>query len=266
MNKNKSIGVIDGGIGGLTTVAEMQKLLPGEDIIFLGDSANNPFGNRPHEEIVHLIKVIVRYLEKQNVKAVAIACNTFSVFLDQYAKLFPFPFITVTDPVAPYVASLGITTVGVIATVATAESRAHEKLIKAVDPEIDVYAQGSPRLAKLIDSGEFNLFEIDNEIKINMDELLSKAEPGAIKHVILGCTHYPIVTDRFEYLYPGITFINPAYSQAMAVRELLVEHDAFNLQEKGKVILCTTGDTAVCEKVMARLSEQPADEIRHVVL
>jgi len=264
MNKNKPIGIFDAGIGGLTTLAEMQKLLPNEDIIYIGDSANHPYGNRPPDEILRMVKFIIKFLEKNEVKVAAVACNTFSTFVDQYGKEFPFPFVTVTEPIVPYVASLGIKKIGVIATVTTINKQAHEKLIHAADPSIEVFGQGSKWLAKLIDPGTFDIVEIDREIKADMGELLSKAD---LTHVILGCTHYPIVTDRFQHLYPGITFIDPAYAQASATKELLENNNAFNPQKKkGRVTICTTGDPAVSEKIMSLLSNQPADEILKVTL
>ncbi|MBQ9719552.1 MAG: aspartate/glutamate racemase family protein, partial [Oscillospiraceae bacterium] len=106
------IGVIDSGVGGLTVVREIQRLLPGEDILFFGDSVNVPYGNRSADEIFALTMRMLRYLEQRGVKCVAIACNTISSLLERIRPQCPFPVLSIIEAGADYVVREKLSRVG----------------------------------------------------------------------------------------------------------------------------------------------------------
>ena len=264
MNKAKPIGIIDTGIGGLTTVTELQNILPGEDIFYIGDSARNPYGNRPPDEIIDMTCEMLGFLEKNEVKVVGVACNTISTFIDHYESRYGFPILGIVTPACEEISKWDLPSVGVFATVATIQNGTYQHLITQHNPKTKVVGQGSPRLGNLIDRGDFIQSEIDADIKEHVDKLL-EMEP--VKHIILGCTHYPIVRANFERLYPGIEFINPARTQAIAIRELLKSHDGLNEHKGGgEFIVCTTGDVNVYADVCKRLNCKTPDSIRFVEL
>ena len=99
----KKIGVLDSGIGGLTTVKSLQDLLPGEDIIYFGDNKNVPYGNKSKDEILALTLKMIDFFKENDVKIVAIACNTISTLIDSYKDRYDFPIVDIISPTADYV-------------------------------------------------------------------------------------------------------------------------------------------------------------------
>lgn len=252
VSKNSAIGVMDSGVGGLTVVKAIESMMPGEDIIFYGDSANCPYGNRTEEVIEEFAEGIIHFLEQHDVKAIAVACNTMSTIIDKIKGKYDIEIIGIVDPAAHHVARIAPSDVGVVATVFTISTKEYDKLIDKYDGSIKVVGQGSPSLAALIESGEFDYTKIDAEIKKEVGTILEK-DPQ-IKHIVLGCTHYPIVLDRFQKLYPSITFINPAVDQAMSVRDYLTKNHLLSSKEKGDLKIFTSGNTEKFAMMAEKLS------------
>jgi len=248
---NGPIGVMDSGIGGLTVVRELQRILPGEDIIYFGDSANCPYGNKTSDQIADLSRAMLRFLGENGVKVTAIACNTISTLIDRLTPHFDYKIIGIVSPAADYIARSGVQQVGLIATEFTVSTQNYDKLIHQHDPAIEVVGKGSPLLAALVDRGDFNEQDINTEITTQIDNILARRK---VDHVILGCTHYPIVEENFKRCYPEITFINPALEQANAVRDYLSAQDALSDQARGSFTICTSGDPQVYVNVAKRLN------------
>ncbi|MFV0496827.1 MAG: glutamate racemase [Candidatus Fimivivens sp.] len=258
---NGAIGVMDSGIGGLTVVRELQRILPGEDIIYFGDSANCPYGNKTSEQIAQLSRGMLRFLGQNGVKVAAIACNTISTLVDQLTPHFDYNIIGIVSPAADYIARSGIKQVGLIATEFTVSTQNYDTLIHQHDPSIEVVGKGSPMLAALVDRGDFNQQDINTEITTQIDNILARRKVG---HVILGCTHYPIVEDNFKHCYPEITFVNPALEQANAVRDYLIAQDALSDKARGSFTICTSGDPQVYVDVAKRLGLFEPTELKVV--
>ena len=124
-----------------------------------------------------------------------------------------------------------------------------------------VVGKGSPLLAALVDRGDFNQHDINLEITTQVDNILSREK---VSDLILGCTHYPIVEENFHECYPQLHLINPALEQANAVKAYLTEQNALNPQEKGKFVICTSGDPQVYVNVGKRLGLFEASELKVV--
>ncbi len=263
MDKKHPIGVMDSGIGGLTVVRELQRLLPGEDIIYFGDSANCPYGNKTGDQIFELSRHMLEFLGSREVKCVAIACNTISTLVDRLRPCFGFRIVSIVEEAAKYVVREQLPSVGLIGTEFTVASGKYDELIHQGSPACRVVGKGSPLLAALVDRGDFNQEEIDREIRTQVDVILSREPVG---HLILGCTHYPIVEENFRRCYPQLELINPALEQAKAVRDYLAAQDALNDQPHGSFTVCTSGDPQVYVNVGRRLSlfEPTACETIHI--
>ncbi len=251
MDKKQPIGVMDSGIGGLTVVRELQRLLPGEDIIYFGDSANCPYGNKTGDQIFDLSCHMLEFLGSRQVKCVAIACNTISTMVDRLRPRFDFRIVSIVEEAAKYVVDEKLPAVGLIGTEFTVASGKYDELIHQGNPACHVVGKGSPLLAALVDRGDFNQEEIDREIRTQVDVILSREQVG---HLILGCTHYPIVEENFRRCYPQLQLINPALEQAKAVKEYLASQNALNDQARGSFTVCTSGDPQVYVNVGKRLS------------
>ena len=256
------IGVLDSGVGGLTIVRELQRILPGEDIIYFGDSANCPYGNKSSEELITLGKNMLSFLSDNDVKMTAFGCNTLSSMIENFIPCFDHKLSSVIAPIAAHITESGLKEVGLIATEFTVSRGGYQKLIHSCDHSIDVVAKGSPLLAALVDRGDFNDAEIDAEIRRQIDDILSRKK---VKDVILGCTHYPIVIENFKRCYPDINFIDPAVYQAHAVRDYLASQDnSFNQKQRGSFVVCTSGDPQIYANASKLLGLFQPDEIKVV--
>lgn len=258
MTDKRPIGVIDSGVGGLTVAKEFRKLFPNESIIYFGDNKNVPYGNRKEEEIAELTRAMIDFLIKKDVKLVAVACNTISTIVDKYFTDYDIPIVSIIKPAADYVVRNQLKEVGVIATEFTISTGAYDKLIKEGDPRVEVVSEGSPNLATLIDSGNFTDSEVEDLVDLHMTNILDKKD---LKDIILGCTHYPIVVDKFIARSPGINFINPAYEQVMYIDDLLRENDTKGDHDLSTFEIYTSGSKDTYHKMLNLLSIKEPDSI-----
>ena len=249
--QTEKIGVMDSGLGGLTVVREMERILPGENIVYFGDNANCPYGNRPREEIFDLSCAMLDFMQKEGVKTVAIACNTISTLVQDLRTRYRFPIVSIIEEACKYVAAEGIPHVGVFATEFTISQGLYGKLLGQLRPEMKVFGVASRTLATLIDEGRFD----DNETIEEVNSMLGrmKAAHGELKHIVLGCTHYPIVQDLFEKAAPGITFINPAAVQAEAVKAQLAGLGLLNNAQQPSLEIYTSGESQPYEAAIKKL-------------
>ena len=219
--RSQPIGVFDSGIGGLTVVSALRKLLPNESIFYLGDTARIPYGSRSAATVQRYSLEIAALLLKENAKTVVVACNTASaVALAPLTDSLP---VTVTGVILPGAqAAIAATRnghVGVIGTRATIRSGAYESALRSLEPQVRVSARACPLLVPLIEEGWLQSPITD---KIIMQYLGPLVEAG-IDTLVLGCTHYPLLRDAMARLLGDtITLVDSAENCARAVRELLV--------------------------------------------
>jgi len=255
----KRIGVLDSGIGGLTVLKELERLLPSENMVYFGDSANCPYGNRSKDEILKLTLSMLDFLQDQGVKIVAIACNTISALIDRYRDRYEFPIVSIIEAACEHIAELKLAQVGVFATVFTTQEKPYETLIRRLSPATQVYGRASRTLAELVDQGRFDDPATHEEVRSFLDSLL--VEHPEVTHITLGCTHYPIVMDLFRGAAPGVTFINPALEQAKVVQRILGERGALASGPQEKHEIYTSGTTQLYAEALKRLGVQRPVEL-----
>ena len=256
------IGVIDSGMGGLTVVRSLCSAGVPLDIVYVGDNANVPYGNRPLTEIVALTERMLDVLDGRGVEAVAIACNTISATVDMLEPRSKIPLVDIIRPAARAMAGLSELHVGLFATEFTVQSGLHAKLVHKANPAVTVHGVASARLAALIDSVPWDEAAIREEIA-SMIAKMRKA--GPVRTVLLGCTHYPIVQNVFEELAPDMRFIDPAGLQANEVLRAVgvattpakstqpaSEESAISLE------VVTSGDPAAYRQMLDKLGIPPA--------
>ena len=251
--QNNPIGVMDSGVGGLTVVSELAKLLPGEDILYCADNINVPFGNKSKEDIFVLSCNMLKFMDAKKVKMVLLACNTISAMADKLQKEFEFPIISIIEPIAKRLGREKVPEIGLIATEYTVKSSAYKSVISETNSDVIVHDHASKNLAALIDKGDLDNPDIMIEVSSSMGKLMEKGTPPK---VILGCTHYPIVEDLFRKAAPGIEFLDPAAEQVLFARDIL---KADNLLQqgagdiKGNLDIYTSGESWQFEQVLSRL-------------
>ncbi len=230
--KTAPIGVFDSGVGGLTVAREIMRHLPNEDIVYFGDTARVPYGNKSKDNIIRYSKQIINFLKTKGVKAIVIACNTASAqALDVVQAEYDIPIIGVVEPGAK--AALEVTEakkVGVIGTEGTVRSGMYEKVIQGMQPDVSVVTKACPLFVPLVEEG-FKDHPVTEEI---IDFYLASLKESDIDSLILGCTHYPLLRSKImEYVGDKIKLVNPAYETAMDLKKLLKEYDMENPDIEG---------------------------------
>ena len=225
MNDLRPIGVFDSGVGGLTVAREIFRNLPNEKIIYFGDTARVPYGNKSAETIIRYSRQICRFLISKDVKAIVVACNTASALaLDTIQDEFDVPMIGVVKPgAAAAVKASRSAGIGVIGTSSTVSSGIYDKYIRELNPYASIYSKACPLFVNLVEEGM-----IDDPVTVTMihrylDNMLKKDN---IDTLILGCTHYPLLRKVIgREVGDEITLVNPAYETAQALIKLLDEHE-----------------------------------------
>ena len=197
---NQAIGVFDSGIGGLTVAKAINDLLPNEKIIYFGDTAHLPYGEKSQSAIQEYSKVISEFLLNKNCKCIVIACNTASAFArNVVAELASGKIVqNVIDPIAVEAVKLnkgGL--VGVIATKGTTESKNYPNAINELNPGIQVSSLATPLLVPMIEEGFFN----DNISHTIIDNYLTDPILKNIEQLILGCTHFPLIEKEIQEVF-----------------------------------------------------------------
>lgn len=221
------IGVFDSGIGGLTVAAELQRRLPHEDIFYIGDTARVPYGGKSQTTIERYSFEISSVLLAHHAKMVVVACNTASALaVPQLKKKLPVPVTGVIIPGAK--AAVSATRkghIGVIGTRGTIRSKAYERAIHALAPEMRVSSQECPMLVPAIEEGWLDDPVTDSIIARYLEELVN----SGIDTLVLGCTHYPLLKPALKrYLGTSVQLVDSAENCAIAVQQLLAEHGLEN--------------------------------------
>jgi len=217
---NLPIGIFDSGIGGLTVVRQMRRILPGEDLVYLGDTARVPYGTKSPETVVRFACEDAQFLVNEGVKAIVVACNTASAWaLSALERAFSVPVFGVILPgVRLALKRTGNNRIGVIGTNATIRSQAYTNGILARNDEARVFARACPLLVPLVEEGWLNHSVTDSVLHVYLDPLLSRR----IDTLVLGCTHYPLLKPSMRRVVgKGVVLIDSAESCARFVRDRL---------------------------------------------
>ena len=217
---DRPVGVFDSGIGGLTVLKELTAALPGEDFIYLGDTARLPYGTKSNEVIVRYSKENTGFLLARGIKMLVVACNTSSaVALDAIAGDTMVPVIGVIEPGARAAVKASRNgKIGVIGTEATIASGAYTRAIQRLSPRAEIYTRACPLLVPLVEEGW-----TDNTVaEMTVAHYLESLKRSGIDTLLLGCTHYPLLREMFaKILGPRVKIVDSATATADAVRQRL---------------------------------------------
>jgi glutamate racemase len=234
--KNQPIGIFDSGLGGLTVLKQIAKLLPNEDLIYLGDNARVPYGNRSKETIVKFSFEDANFLLSKKVKCVVIACNTSSAFAGgALKKKLKIPVFDVITPAVSDALKLSRNGIGVIGTRGTIGSNAYYDKLKITHEvmhsnlKLKIISQACPLFVPFIEEGESK----NPALKIIAKDYLSDFKKAKIDTLILGCTHYPIIRDLIEKEVDNhVQIIDPGISVAKNLKNYLTKNNMLNGQNK----------------------------------
>ena len=220
MEKEKPIGVFDSGIGGLTVVKRLMSVLPKESIVYFGDTARVPYGSKSNETVIEYSIQNTKFLLQKGVKAVVVACNTASsIALNELRKNFDVPIIGMIVPGAQMsVEETRNKKIGVIGTRATILNKAYSKAIKEINSEIEVFEKACPLFVPLAEEG-WTHHKASYEIA---EEYLKELREKSIDTLVLGCTHYPILSDVIQDVVgKNVKLIDSGIASSQVVKDEL---------------------------------------------
>jgi glutamate racemase len=265
----RPIGVFDSGVGGLTVLREINRRLPGESTLYVGDNGRAPYGVRPDEEVLAFSTESLDALVERDVKALVVACNTSTaVGLGAFRRRYDLPVLGVIRPGA---AAAALATrnrrVGVIATPATIRSHAYFNAIKDENPAVEVYEHATPALVPLVEAGELAgvvaqstvadaLAPLVGERDADGESIFPRPAGATIDTLLLGCTHYPLIRPLIaEIVGDSVAIVDSATATASALVELLSVNGLEAGDDGGTPshVQLTTGDPARFADVAGRL-------------
>lgn len=215
----RPIGFFDSGVGGVTCIPHIIRMLPKESIIFYGDTARTPYGSKSPETIRQFSLQVGDFLVNNGVKMIVCACNTVSsTALDTLRDAFPYiPVVGCIGPTARQVVrdTTGSDRIGIMATKATVNSRAYVDKILSLNGSLNVHQIACPAIVPLIEEGIINNEIMDLTIRYYLDDFMRE---NSINTLVLGCTHYPLIADNIARLYPGVRMFSSSEEVATAVR------------------------------------------------
>lgn len=248
MNANAPIGIFDSGIGGLTVVREVKRLLPNENIIYVGDTARVPYGSRDPVEILKFMHQILHFFAKQKVKMAVFACNTMTTYGFQEAKeSYPYLVTAMNSGVREAINGSHNKKIGVIATKGTVNNQMHSKAAEELDKLVKVYAKACPDFVPLIEGGTI----AGREIELLAKKYLMFFSEIEIDSLILGCTHYPLIDRVIQNVIGNqVKLVNPANATAKDAIALLRKANQLNTnQEAGSLKMCFSADLDKARKM-----------------
>jgi len=260
---NEPIGIFDSGIGGLTVVKEVKRLLPSENIIYLGDTARVPYGIRSAETVTRYSFECAEFLMKEGIKLLVVACNTVSaVSLYEIKKIVSIPVVGVIEPGAKAaVDSTGNKRIGIIGTEATIKSSAYKKAINILDSDIEVFGLPCPLFVPLVEEG---LTE-GNIAGLIAEQYLGILRDSGADTLILGCTHYPLLKDVIQQVMGDVALIDSAVETAKVVRDTLKGLESMD-KSGGRLKFYVTDSPERFVAVGERFLEHKIENIEKIVL
>jgi len=257
MNAGQPIGIFDSGVGGLTVAHALRTLLPNEKIIYFGDTAHLPYGDKSEETIRKYVMEIGTFLSERNCKVILIACNSassvaFEPLKDRFGE--EAVVFNVIDPVVSFLKEHQTSgKVGVIGTKATIFSEAYEKRIHHSCPGLQVVSLATPLLVPMIEEG-FVFDDISNAI---IRAYLSRKQLAGIESLILGCTHYPIIKNQIDKFYNfEVEILDSARIVAEKLKNVLQESNLLNTHAPGRNEFFVSDYTDHFEKIARMFFEE----------
>lgn len=239
--KRRPIGIFDSGVGGVTVLREIERLLPHEDIIYFGDTARVPYGNKSKATIIRFSTENLLFLLRKRVKMVVIACNTASALsLDYLKDIFSIPVIGVIE--AGVNKALEVSAhkkIGIIGTKSTIKSDSYKNKILEKDKNAKVYSQACPLFVPFVEEGLLKGPIVEASIRMYLEIFKSRK----VDVIVLGCTHYPLLKSEIGRYLKNTYIVDSAQEVAYHTQKVLFEHGLLNQSTKtGKKDFYVTDD------------------------
>ncbi|NSW95587.1 MAG: glutamate racemase [Bacteroidales bacterium] len=253
--KNRPIGIFDSGVGGLTVAHAIKQILPGESMIYFGDTAHLPYGDKSEELIKFYSGKITEFLLSYNSKIILIACNSasasaYETLREEYKEKVI--MIDVIDPVVDYLAKRKFKKLGIIGTKRTISSGTYEQKIKEKSPGTDVISLATPLLVPMIEEG-FIYDDISNAI---IRTYLSNPSFSGIEALVLACTHYPLIKNQIRKFFDfKVEVIDSSATVSAMLKNILEKNNLLNDTGTAKDLFFVSDYTPYFEKIAGMFFE-----------
>lgn len=247
----RPIGVLDSGVGGLSILREVSRLLPQEDLLYFADQGHAPYGPRQKDEIQRFVRGIVRFFLQSRVKAVVLACNAASAasLYDLRKEFFDTPFVGMEPAVKPAAGGSRSGLIGVITTRATYQGELFASVLDRFASDTEVVTQVCPDLVSLVEKGMLATEETHQTARKYLEPLLEKG----IDQLVLGCTHFPLLTPVLkEIVGSRVRIIDPSVAVARQVGRVILDQQNCP-DHQGNVRYFTSGDGNSLARLAAHL-------------
>lgn len=246
-NNNKSIGIFDSGVGGLTVAKEVLSKIPDESIIYLGDTARVPYGTKSKRTIIKYAESNVNFLLSKGIKILIVACNTASAHAVTLLKeKLEIPVLGVIEPGVKKAAAITKNgKIGIIGTPSTIKSNAYQSKLLEINPELEIFSKACPLFVPIAEEG----WQKSDVAMLTTEKYLSELKDSGIDVLILGCTHYPLLKDTIsKFMGKNVSLIDSAEETAFVADKILNNE---NIRTKAKdskqdeYFLTDTADTFI---------------------
>lgn len=247
MENNEAIGIFDSGIGGTSIWSAIHELLPNEKTIYLADSKNAPYGQKPKEEIIALSMKNTEFLLNMNCKLIVVACNTATTnAIQELRAKYDVPFIGIEPAIKPAVLHSKTQIIGVLATQGTLSSTLFNKTTEKYQ-DTKIIEQVGNGLVQLIESGQINSPEMTQLLNSYLKPMIE----ANIDYLVLGCSHYPYLIPQIKAILPNhIQIIDSGEAVAKQTQKLLSETIGFNSSTKSETVFYTNTDSSVLKQIL----------------
>lgn len=260
---NRPIGFFDSGIGGVTSIPYIMKMLPEERIIFYGDTARTPYGSKSPDTIQEFSAQIADFLVKKDVKMIVIACNTVSsVAIQMLRERYPdIPIVGCITPTAKEVSKIAKegAKIGIIATRGTVNAGVYKKRIEELRSDVNVFSKACPALVPLIEEGLVDHEIMDMTVKYYLDDFIKEND---IETLVLGCTHYPLIKKSISKIYPELEIFSSSKEVAKAVEMELKARDMLAEKKEGKDEFYASDLSETFVELIEKILGQEKDELK----
>jgi glutamate racemase len=256
----RPLGVFDSGLGGLTVMRALLDLLPGEDVVYFGDTGRFPYGPKPADEVLKYSLEIADLLLERHVKMVVVACNSASAAaLEQLQARLDVPVIGVIEPgVRAAIRTSETGRIGVIGTVGTIASGAYQRAAYQLSPALELTCAACPGFVEFVEAGDVN----SDQVHVLAERLLAPVVDAGVDALVLGCTHYPLLARTIaDVVGPETVLVSSADETAFAVRNALGACGRTTPRTQRRVEFVTSGDVETFQTLGARFL---GPEVEHV--
>ena len=255
-NNQQPIGIFDSGVGGLTVWRELVKALPHESVIYYADNANCPYGPKSKDEIIKLASGVVDFLIEKDCKIIIVACNTATAAAIGFLRSnYSIPFIGMEPAVKPAALNSKTKSIAVLATEGTFNGKLYIETSSKYASDVELNIKVGDKLVHIVENGKIDEPETIEHLKQLVKPLVDKN----IDHLVLGCTHYPFLTEKLKTVLPqDVKIIDPAPAVIKQLQRVLQKNYLLKKNnEKSVYEFYTSGDFNILEKVLQEITDLP---------